>query len=218
MLFNIASIFLIGCNSREPKNVDHNNLNLHNEISTLLNKNDNERIKQFPIDYEIDSIIDTSTLSGKRNFILYNFAPKSAVNQPDYYSLVDLNYDNYEDFIIGYYGATGTGFKHRIKVYLYNQETKSYLYCNQLSDLPNPSFYIQQKKITSFYIGAGGGSGEKLEWINKKWVRSKEFSVDNQGDSSIWKISYPLKNEVIFIKRPFVMIPPNDILEINIEL
>ena len=71
--------------------------------------------------------------------------------------------------------------------------------------------------ITGFYIGNGGGSGGKLEWINNKWTTTKEFDVDKEGDSTKWNISYPLKKKKKVIVRPFQMIPPEEILETDIK-
>ena len=86
-----------------------------------------------------------------------------------------------------------------------------------MSRLSNPTFYIDQKKITQFYIGNGGGSGSKLEWINEKWVETKVFVVDENKIKTIWKITYPLENKSENIVKPFHMIPPEDVLETNIK-
>jgi hypothetical protein len=86
-----------------------------------------------------------------------------------------------------------------------------------LSDLSNPTFYIEEKKITEFYIGNGGGSGSQLEWVNGKWVVTKMFKVDENEIKTIWKITYPLKEKTEYLARPYQMIPPKDILETKVK-
>ena len=167
-----------------------------------------------------DSIksIDTLTLEGKRAFILNKFLTEGEIQRfADFDTLVDLTYDGNKDYVIGYYGSTGTGIKNRIEVFLFNQLTNSYFLDTLLSDLPNPTFYLDNKKITSFYIGHGGGGGSKLEWINSKWTETKSFTVDKQDTVALWIIKLPLKNKSITSRRPFQMIPPDDILETEVK-
>ena len=160
-------------------------------------------------------VIDTSSLVGKRKWIMHNFHLENRITHPDFDSLLDLNYDGEADYVIGYYGQSGTGIKNFIKVYLFNRTTQSYIFNDLLSELPNPSFYILEKKITSFYLANGGGNGIQLEWKNKKWVVTKEFEVDFKGDSSKWIISYPLEKKRQEIMASYQFIPPRNILETN---
>jgi len=146
-----------------------------------------------------------------------HFLLENGLVSPDYDTLFDLTYDDLDDYIIGYYGKSGTGIKNRVNVYIYNQKRQCYMLDEQLSNLPNPTFYIKQKKITGFHIGNGGGGGQRLEWINKKWTMTKEFEVDKDGDTTKWKISYPLKKKNEVVVRPYQMIPPNEILETDIK-
>lgn len=157
---------------------------------------------------------DTKQLQQKRQSILKSFyhTPSVAV---DYDTLVDVNYDGYRDYLISDYGASGTGYKYKIKVYVYSKRRKNYFLDEQLSSLVNPSFFIAEHKITGFYIGGGGGWGRKLEWIKNRWILTKEFDVDNNGDSTVWEVNYPLKNEKKRVIRPFQMLPPDEILESN---
>ncbi|MBI5856738.1 MAG: hypothetical protein HZB42_03725 [Sphingobacteriales bacterium] len=155
---------------------------------------------------------DTSTLIGKREYIWNQYVTNNAPPEDD--TLFDLNYDGNEDYVIRYYGLAGNGFKHRIEVYLFNKKRRVYIQDSLLSSFVNPSFYIAEKKITEFYI-ASTGWGSRWEWINNKWIATKEFEVDNKGDSTIWTMYYPLKRETEKIKRPFQMIPPPEILEIK---
>ena len=145
------------------------------------------------------------------------FLLENGLVSPDYDTLIDLTYDGHKDYIIGYYGKSGTGIKNRVNIYLFNPKRHSYILDEQLSNLSNPTFYIKQKKITGFYIGNGGGGGSKFEWINNIWTLTKEFDVDKDGDTTKWKISYPLKKKKNTIVRPFQMIPPEEILETDIK-
>jgi hypothetical protein len=44
------------------------------------------------------------------------------------------------------------------------------------------------------------------------------FSVDNKEDSSIWEIEYPLTKKRTSIKHAYEMLPPEEILETNVNL
>jgi hypothetical protein len=162
--------------------------------------------------------VDTTTLAGKRECIMNQFYIENDLSSPDYDTLIDLTYDGNKDYIIGYYGRSGTGIKNGVKVYFYNNKYNCYIFNQQLSDLPNPTLYIKKKKITGFYIGNGGGGGRLLEWLNNKWTTTKEFVVHNDGDTTKWKISYPLKKKTEIKVRPYQMIPPEDILESDIKM
>jgi hypothetical protein len=161
--------------------------------------------------------VDDAILKTKSQKILKAFNAESKITSADYDSLIDLNYDNIKDFVIGYYGQSGTGIKNKVRVYLYDIEKHDYVLNNQLSDLSNPTFYIEQKKITEFYIGYGGGSGGQLEWINGKWIVTKMFEVDENEIKTVWKITYPLKEKIEYLAKPYQMIPPKDILETSVK-
>src|SRR5437868_271333 len=71
-------------------------------------------------------------------------------------TLIDLNGDNFKDILIEYYGLAGSGEKNRIKVYLYNNFSKRFSECEQLSFLANPTFYFDKKIVTGYYVANGG--------------------------------------------------------------
>ncbi|MBI1836323.1 MAG: hypothetical protein HYR91_03560 [Flavobacteriia bacterium] len=158
---------------------------------------------------------DTNTLIGKRNFIFQTFLKSYPCTEFD--SLIDINYDGNLDYIIGFYSLNGTGFKNRIKVYLYNQITKSYIANKELSKLRNPTFYIKKKKITEFYIGNGGGNGKELIWKKNQWVTNKEFTVRNNDSLTTWEVQYKFVDLIEVSKQAFQMIPPKNILETNVK-
>jgi hypothetical protein len=170
-----------------------------------------------PYDSLRDAKIDTTTLKGKREYLMNRFLIEHTPSAPDYDTLRDLNFDGQKDYIIGFYGLAGSGIKNRVKIYFYNKKQNRYVLSEILTDLPNPTFYIEKKKITGFYIGNGGGDGARLEWIKGKWTITKEFSVSNEGDNTVWEVNYPLLKKKVKIVRPFQMIPPDDILETNID-
>jgi hypothetical protein len=169
------------------------------------------RFDSIPLNYLPDNI----NLRKKREEILTAFSKNVYTPGALYDTLVDLNYDQHRDFIIGYYGLSGTGLKHRVRIYLYSKSRNDYILNNRLSELVNPSFFIRDKKITAFYLGHGGGQGQKLEWLNGKWTLTKEFTVDNDGDGTVWKVFYPADKKEEKISLPFQMIPPPQILETN---
>ena len=161
--------------------------------------------------------VSEETLKAKSQKLLTEFNAESKITSAEYDTLIDLNYDNIKDFVIGYYGQSGTGINNKIRVYLYDLKKHNYILNEQLSELSNPTFYIDQKKITEFYIGNGGGSGSKLEWINRKWVVTKMFEVDENEIQTVWKITYPLTKKTEYSAKPYKMIPTKDILETNVK-
>ena len=173
-------------------------------------------------DFYYDSLFnspkDTSTLESKRQRLYNRFIVENKLSSPEYDTLIDLTYDGYKDYIIGYYGQSGSGIKNRVEVYIYSKRSGNYLLDEQISNLMNPTFYISRKRITGFYLAHGGGDGIQLEWKGSKWITTMEFSVDNKGEKSIWQIYYPLKRQRKAIIRAYQFIPPLEILETDIEI
>jgi len=214
-------IVLAGCNLTGKKatqpTVNDSSSNQIDTTPTKINSTQN-LLETNPYDSLAKTYVDTTTLKGKRHWIMNQFLAEYRPTSPDYDSLFDLTYDGFKDYVIGYYAQAGTGIKNRIKVYYFNPKQNCYILNQELSKLPNPTFYISQKKITGFYIGNGGGGGGRLEWINGKWTPTKEFDVHNDDDSTKWTVSYPLKKiKPLVIVRPYEMIPPKDILETEIK-
>lgn len=85
--------------------------------------------------------IDESILKAKSQQLLKNFNEENRITSADYDSLIDLNYDNIKDFVIGYYGQSGSGLKNRIRVYLYDIKKQDYVLNEQLSNLSNHILY-----------------------------------------------------------------------------
>lgn len=159
------------------------------------------------------ALVDTTTLAGKREFILNQFLISNEPHGPDFDTLFDLNYDQFEDYVIGFTYPSGTGIKNGIEVYLYNKTGNSYLHDSLLSDLANPSFYLDDKMITGFYLGHGGGHGVQLERIKNKWVATKRFSVSyDENKQSIWYITLPLTGKKTEILHQYEDVPPEEIL------
>jgi len=155
---------------------------------------------------------DTSTLEGKRLYLKISLLKKLDPSGINYDTLIDLNYDANPDYLIAYYAQAGTGIKNEIDVYIYQKNKNNYEYHHMLSGIRNPSFYLKEKKITGFYLANGAGGGEMYRFIKNQWTITKEFYVDNKGDSSVWEIFYPQTNKMKKIIRPYAMIPPADIL------
>ncbi|HYG49411.1 MAG TPA: hypothetical protein VD905_00845 [Flavobacteriales bacterium] len=227
----IGGIVLYACSARKQEWCANGFLTaLHDQslTQTYLSKNPRVPVETEPVpvastepDSFYDSLckvwIDTSTLKGKRLYIMNQFLIQNEPSQPMYDSLFDLNYDGCMDYVIGYYGQCGNGVKNRVEVHLYDTTVNCYTYSSWLSGITNPSFYINQKKITGFYMAYGGGDGCRFEWIEGKWEIAKAFEVWNEGDTSKWHIAYPLKNALYVQVRPYVLIPHTDILETKID-
>jgi hypothetical protein len=209
--------FLTSCDTTDKKGVIQNETIPKVDTFALVKQTVNEIQQPDPYDSLANAKIDTTTLKGKREFIMNHFLIDNNPSMADGDTLLDLNFDGQKDYVIRYYGQAGNGIRNRIQVFLFNKKRGSYIYNEQLSGLPNPTFYIKQKKITSFYI-AGHGSGSRLEWINGKWTETKIFDVDIQENEGIWEIEYPLTKKKEKIRYPFQMIPPKEILETDIKM
>jgi hypothetical protein len=216
-IYILTFIVFASCSSTDKNENSTKNNVINVDTTKDIQKEPEAKIYLDPYDSLANIKVDTSTLEGKREYIMNHFLIENSPSGSDYDTLFDLNFDGINDYVIGYYGQAGTGIKNRVKVYFYEIKKNSYILNEQLSDLPNPTFYIKQKKITGFYIGNGGGGGSRLEWINGKWTVTKEFEVDNQEEKTLWQIHYPIKNKTEKLIRPFQMIPPSDILETNID-
>lgn len=182
-----------------------------------------EEIKESPASWWVkckhwaDSIaatIDTTTLEGKREYIMNRFIREYDCLSPDSDTLVDLNYDGYPDYVIWYYGLAGTGVKNRAHVHFFNPETGLYDFNELFSyNMANHSLFLDRKKITCFYLPHGAGSCKEYEWIDDQWTLTKYVSIHNDGDTSKWYINYPLtgKNEVLI--QAYALTPPENIIE-----
>jgi hypothetical protein len=206
-IFTLTILFLTSCNLADKKNIEKNQQTTNSKVDVFQNAYDSLAT----------AFVDTSTLKGKRQLIMNHFLIDNGLQSSDFDTLFDVTYDGFKDYVIGYYGKSGTGIKNRVQVYFFDKKKDNYIFNEQLSNLPNPTFYINKKKITGFYIGNGGGSGSKLEWTSGKWTTTKEFDVDNEGDTTKWKINFPLTKKKNVIIRQYQMIPPNDILETKID-
>ena len=159
---------------------------------------------------------DDSVLRTERERILNEFNSESKIRSADSDTLLDLNYDGNNDYIINYYGQSGSGIKNKVRIYIYDKKKGEFVLDERLSDLSNPSFYLDKKMITEFYIGNGGGSGSKLEWIKEKWQVTKTFDVEH-AEKTIWKTTNLLSGKIEYFELPFQLIPPAEILETNIQ-
>ncbi len=170
-----------------------------------------------PVGDSIESTpIDTSTPEGQLRFIKsqvdYEYSPTGSM----YDTLVDVNYDGYKDYVLGFYYGCGTGIKNGAVVYTYLPQRKKYAVDTVLSYLPNPTFYISKKQITYFYLANGAGSGGRLMYDHGKWIKTMQFDVDNQEDKSVWDITFPLTGRKRSIHKDYGMLPPADILETGV--
>lgn len=216
----ILILHLIGCTDfKEKKSESQNATRIMDTLSAQDAVAIQEEEHMGVFDSLARAIVDTTTLEGKREKIRNNFTAET-FTRPIYDTLIDLTYDGHTDYVIGYYGLSGTGMKNRVNVYLFNPKLNAYIFNSKLSDLSNPTFYIKEKKITGFYIGNGGGGGEKMEWMKNNWVTTKIFKVDfdpENREKTEWIIEYPLTKKKEVLIRPFQMIPPKEILETEID-
>lgn len=157
--------------------------------------------------------IDTSTVKGKRQYIMNQFLIEWGGLGPEYDTLLDLNFDGVDDYAIGWYGLAGNGLKHNWNVHMWHPGLKAYLEDTNLTGKPNPSFFPNDSLITSFYITYGGGSGEQWKWRNGEWQQTMSFHVENKEDKSDWLLTFPATGTKKTIRHPYQGIPPTSVLK-----
>ena len=211
----MCCILLCSCNSNGRK-AKKRNTKADSALMEYKNQKDVVATDQYD---SLQSVsIDTNTLKGKRQFIMNQFMTERLIEGPDYDTLVDINYDGFDDYIIGFYAPCGTGIKNGVLIFIYNPQQNRYIEDSILSNIPNPTFYLKERRITSFYLAYGGGCGSRLDFINGKWVETMTFWVDNKEQNSIWQIEYPLNKKKKNVKHPYDMIPPKEILQTNVNM
>lgn len=181
----------------------------------VLNERKEEENKLSFYDSLRTSFIDTSSLLGKRQWIMNQFLIDYEPSAPDYDTLFDINYDGIADYIIGFYYQAGSGLKNGINVFINNPQANCYYRDSLLSDIANPSIYIEDNLITGFYLPNGAGECVELHWLNNNWTVVKRIEVDNLGKNSQWIVTNLLRDEIQKIKHPYAGIPPQKILRNN---
>ena len=128
---------LTACNTTDNRIVlqERNTTQHQIDTSLLISSKIDDETETDPYDSLAKAYVDTSTLQGKRRWIMNQFLVENGLSSPDYDTLFDLTYDGFQDYVIGYYGKSGTGIKNRVKVYFFNQKKQSYFLDEQLSDL-----------------------------------------------------------------------------------
>ena len=135
-------IILTSCDFSERKTTQQatkDSITFH--IDTMPSQSNGESLSYSDtFDSLARAYVDTSTLQGKRSSIMNQFLLENGLVSPEYDTLFDLTYDGHKDFVVGYYGKSGTGIKNRVHIYLFNQKRHCYILDEQLSGLPNPTF------------------------------------------------------------------------------
>lgn len=161
--------------------------------------------------------IDTNTLEGKRAEIVRQLILSNPSILPGSDTLLDMNFDGYEDYLVYYTAAAGVGLKNRTEVYLYHKSWKGYANDTLLSSLPNLSFFPEKKMLTSFYIGYNEGSGSQYNWIDNQWKITRHFGVINENGRGRWFISCfedgdASRRAIMKDFSEFSMVPPPQVL------
>lgn len=132
--------------------------------------------------------------------------------------IIDLNYDNKKDKIINYFYINfyGGPFRTIDDIYIKNGDNcykrdTTYPFFNKGC----PSFFIKEKKITTFGLWKQGGYGFEYIWQDSIWVINKKFEVENKGKNTIWKITYIKNNKIVKILAPYNKYPPENVLKVD---
>ena len=158
---------------------------------------------------------DTSTIKMKAKALVntYNIENCQYLLCSTKDTLLDFNYDGNKDLALYYFTHAGSGLKNIANIYLFNKAL------NKFSDtvftsLNNPSFYLEHKQYTVFYIAHGGGSGGLFGWYSGSWKKLTSYSF-SKGDRKGWKVEIfnELKKEGgRLYQKDFSPVPENRIL------
>ncbi|UKN01308.1 hypothetical protein K6119_16390 [Paracrocinitomix mangrovi] len=205
---SIILIFsLIGCDKNE-ETVSKNIPSASNNVS----------ISPEPVkDNYIDSLLSIEypkTPEGEREKIFNQWVIDNSPNYPTSDSVFDINYDGIADYVINFYYMCGNGLKNGWEVYISKPELNGFYRDTVLSEIVNPSYYPNQKKITGFYIPYGRGYCEEYHFDERHnlWKKKKEVKVTNNGKNSIWDIHYLNSDQHLAVFHPYQGIPPSNII------
>jgi hypothetical protein len=214
-------VFLLGCETKERERLGYfatadEMLKIEVEVPQLVEQVDTLVAAAIVIPV-VEVKIDTSTLEGKREYLLREFNLANGPVGAMYDTILDLNFDAHLDFVIGTHAMVGNGFRTGIEAFIYTPDCGCYLRDSVLSNMRNPSFYFAEKKISSFYISYSSGSGEEFEWIDGEWAQTKEMKMVNHGNSTVWNISNLLTGIDKKVALPYQSTPPAEVLKTNFK-
>ena len=210
-------VFMLGCETKEPASLGcfsavDGASKLEVEVPQLVEQVDT--LVAVPIVIPVVEVkIDTSTLEGKRDFILDEF--KSGQERLAYINdtLLDLNFDSYPDLIIETYLIAGRGMRNGVEAYVFDHEKCYYVRDTFVSAMDNPSFYLEDNRMSCFHLTFASGAGQEYEWQEGEWIVAKQFEVTNHGKSSVWKVTDDCTNTEYFFNHPFEMVPPQEVIQ-----
>ncbi|MFT6922517.1 MAG: hypothetical protein ACJA1C_001522 [Crocinitomicaceae bacterium] len=210
-------ICLLGCETKAPVSLGSFSAidgasKLEVEVPQLVEQVDTlvDVLVDLPL---VEVKIDTSTLEGKCKFIVDEF--KSGQKHLAYVhdTLLDLNFDSYPDLIIETQLIAGRGIKNGVEAYVFDHEKSYYVRDPFISAMDNPSFYLEDNKISCFHLSFASGYGKEYEWQEGEWIIVKKFEVTNHGKSSVWKVTDDCTNTEDFFNHPFEMVPPREVIQ-----
>ena len=135
-----------------------------------------------------------------------------------HFTKIDLNYDKKEDIVVSYVNTPNYGGPdYLIDSIFINQGNNCYTRDTLLPFLgaSNPSFFINQNKITIFCLFKNDGYGSQYEWIGNKWIETKRLIVKNEGKNSRWFVSDLQNKKENIIIAPYNYFPPDNVLKVN---
>lgn len=94
-------------------------------------------------------------------------------------TLMDINCDEFKDILITYHSPSGTGETNCIIALLYDKEKGKFVKNEQISQLTNPTFDCNTKKVTSYYLGNGAGYTLLLKWNGIKLDTIEYSYIEN---------------------------------------
>ncbi|NRA11762.1 MAG: hypothetical protein HRT57_07395 [Crocinitomicaceae bacterium] len=166
---------------------------------------------------ELKPKIDTSTLERKRAFILNEFKTGQESLAYVHDTLMDLNFDSFPDLVIETHTIAGRGMRNGVEAYVFNDAKKCYVRDTFFSAMENPSFYLENNRMSSFQLSYGSGAGQEYEWYGGEWNLAKAFEVTNYGKSSVWKVTYAMTDQEALMNYPFNKVPPQEVIQHKFE-
>lgn len=190
---------------------------------SVAETNQNKAEKQEQILSEEDKILDslkglkfdTTNYLGKISYLKNQLGIQYYPFGYDRDTLFDINYDGKKDLIFFVFALAGTGLKQGMEAYIFSPEHRCFVRDSLLSSVRNPSFFLDKKKITGFYLANGGGYCNELRYKKGRWVETKIVDVSNDNDIVDWKITNLESGKKTVIKESYFGIPPKEVLETN---
>ena len=156
------------------------------QFRVAFRKTDDEYYRR-PFDPVAIEVLDSKT--GQRIQVIRDFDSDIETADDDALSTVDANFDGYQD--LSMYGMSGgAGPNSTQNFFLFDPETRQFVFSQQLSDLPQITINSKNRTIESASRGGCcSHSSEKYRYVGKRLVLIANWDESLTSDGKWWKTS-----------------------------